>query len=435
MDGSHRMTAPTTPPATSRRAGRVGPFRHPAFSIYWGGGFVSNLGTWLQAIAGSVYVYELTGSSFAVGVFNFAGFIPILLFSVWGGQVSDRFDRRSVVVVTHVVSLVVAALLAAVTVLGVATELQLIAATFVLNTLWAIGKPSLVSMIPNLVPREEIQDAVALNQLQFIGGQIVGPTLAALLLATAGPGLAFTTNALTYVGPIVAMAYLVRVGRGGPDKAERRRRAEAAATSAVAFVREHVWVPAFLVGIVATAAAMELQRTLAPELVSRILGEDPSSTGLLVAAQAGGSAVALLLFMPIRRRGWSHRAALAGYLFQAAGVVGVAFAPSLVGACLSVSLIGFGFSLCFPVLTAVLQEGSPDRLRGRVMSYHQMAHLGNRPFTALAAGTVAAAFGVQLGMLAGLLLVPVGILALRTAWRAMEREAAAEAAAAAAGAT
>ena len=400
-------------------ARRLGPFRHPAYAVYWGGGFVSNLGTWLQAVAGSIFVYQLTGSSFSVGVFNFAGFIPILLFSVWGGSLSDRHDRRTVVIVTHVIAMAGAAVLAILAVVGAATELSLIATTFLLNTMWAVGKPSLVSLIPNIVPREDLQDAVGLNSLQFIAGQIVGPTLAAIVMATSGAGLAFTINTLTYVAPILAMLYLVRRGLGGQPPAKQRAAGSAAGVSARAFMRDHVWVGALLVGVVASAAPMEIQRTLAPGLVVEVLGEPEATAGYMVAAQSAGSAIALLLFMAIRRRGWSRGAALAGYGFQAAGIAVVALAPTLLAAGLGMALIGFGFSLCFPVLTATLQEETPDLLRGRVMAFHQMAHLGNRPFTALVVGAVAAATTITGGVLAGLMLAPIGLVAVRTAWRGL----------------
>lgn len=419
------------PPARTGIAARLGPFRHPAYAVYWGGGFVSNLGTWLQAVAGSIFVYQITGSSLAVGVFNFAGFIPILLFSVWGGQISDRFDRRHVVIVTHVIAMAGAAVLAITTVAGVTSQLVLIATTFLLNAMWAVGKPSLVSLIPNIVPREDLQDAVGLNSLQFIAGQIVGPTLAAIVMATAGAGLAFTINTFTYVGPILAMVFLYRKGLGGVAAERLRRGGATIAVSAAAFMREHVWVGALLVAVVASAAPMEVQRTLAPGLVVEVLHEPESTAGLLVAAQSVGSAIALLLFVTIRRRGWSRRAALGGYLFQAAGMLIVAFAPTLLVASIGMAFIGFGFSLCFPVLTAALQEETPDGLRGRVMAFHQMAHLGNRPFTALVVGAVAVVAGIQGGILVGLALAPAGILALRTAWRGLAKDQAEMAAAAA----
>ena len=116
------------------------------------------MGTWLQAVAGSVFVYQLTGSSFDVGVFNFAGFIPILLFSVWGGRLSDRLDRRRVVTISHLLSMAIAAILAFLTFTEVANVPILIVATFLINMLWALGKPSLQALIPNIVPREDLRD-------------------------------------------------------------------------------------------------------------------------------------------------------------------------------------------------------------------------------------------------------------------------------------
>lgn len=408
-------------PAAPDLVERLGPFRHPAYGLYWFGTFVSNLGTWLQAVAGSIFIYQLTSSSFAVGFYNFAGFAPLLLFSVWGGQISDRFDRRRIVVVTHALSLGAAALLAVLTLGGVAGEAHLIVIAFVLNTMWALGKPSLVSLIPNIVPREDLQDAVGLNSLAFVAGQIVGPIAAAAVMAFAGAGLAFLINALTYLGPISSMVYLYRLGLGGPGTAAARRAggAEAASASVLAFVRGHVWVPALLVGVGTVAAVTEILRTLAPGLVAEVLLAPESAVGLLIAAQSTGAAVALLLFVPIRRRGWSRRAALAGYVFEGVGIVTLASTGSLAVACGGVALIGFGFSLCLPVLTAVLQEETPDSMRGRVMALHQMAHLGNRPFTALMAGGIAGALGPRAGVIAGLLLVPIGLIAVRAAWRAL----------------
>src|SRR5258705_6771 len=91
---------------------RLGPFRYATFSVYWTGGFLSNIGTWLQTVAASVFVYQLTGSALAVGILNFASFLPIFLFSILGGVISDRFDRRVVVIVTHVASGILSTILA-----------------------------------------------------------------------------------------------------------------------------------------------------------------------------------------------------------------------------------------------------------------------------------------------------------------------------------
>src|SRR5687767_5273882 len=273
---------------------RLGPFRHRAFAVYWAGGMVSNSGTWLQSVAGSVYIYDRTGSAFAVGVLNFATFLPVLLFSVWGGRVSDRADRRLIVVVTHAISGVLSLALAVAIAAGVASELHVIAVAFALQTSWAIAKPSLQAMLPDLVPRAELTEAVGLNTLQFISGQLVGPVAATLILATLGPAWAFAINGATFLAPIASMAYLARRRLGGGAHAALRRAAAAGAAAGggvLQYIREQPWVAFALLAIVCTSAVFEIIRTTAPVLVSERLGEPTNMAGIVVAAQSVGSAI------------------------------------------------------------------------------------------------------------------------------------------------
>jgi MFS family permease len=402
---------------------RLGPFRHTTFSVYWTGGFLSNIGTWLQTVAASVFVYQLTGSTLAVGVLNFASFLPIFLFSILGGVISDRFDRRVVVIVTHVASGVLSTILAVLAFSGAAAEIHIIVISFALNTSYALAKPALVSILPSLVPREELTEAVGVNTLQFVTGQMVGPVLSAVVIATAGVPWAFAINALSYLAPVLSMVYLARHGLGAGTTAGRRLASEAK-VSAVTYVSEHRWVLALLLGIIATSAPLEVLRTLSPAIAAG-LHEPESAAGFIVAAQSAGSALALLAFIPLRRSGRSNDVARLGLLIQAVGIVGTFLAGDLRVAALSVGLVGFGFSLCFPVLTSGLQAEVPDAVRGRIMSFHQMAHLGNRPFAALAAGAVAVVVGAQSAVLVGLVLTPLGLLATRRAWSALSRPAAA----------
>lgn len=406
------------------RGSRMGPFRHRPFAIYWTGGLLSNLGSWLQAVAGSIFVYQLTGSALAVGLLNFVGYLPIFLFSIAGGVVSDRFDRRRIVIVTHLVSGAIAGALAIGTFAGIASEGHLIAAFFALNTSYAIAKPSIIALLPGLVPRDEVTDAVGLNTLQFILGQIGGPIIAAVVMATAGAGWAFTVNALTFLGPIASMLYLQRRGLGVRVDAPARTDGSPAPGMRVgAFVRDQPWVVAMLAGIVSVSAPLEVVRTLAPAIAVEGLGQPESVAGLIVAAQSIGSAVALVAFVPLRRRGWSRPMVGVGLCLQALGLLGIALAPGLSLALVSVACTGFGFSLCFPVLTGTLQIRVPDSLRGRIMAMHQTAHLGNRPITALSFGGIATLVGAQHAALGGAILAPIGLLATRRAWQLLSTRA------------
>jgi MFS family permease len=402
------------------RQSRLGPFAHRGFTAFWIGGFISNIGTWLQTVAASVYVFQITGSAFAVGVLNFASFLPVFLFSLVGGVVGDRFDRRLVVIVTHSTSVVFAAILAVVSFSGGASELDVIVIAFALNTSWAIAKPAYVSIVPAIVPKDQITEAVGLNTLQFVIGQMVGPILAAILIATVGVSWAFAVNALTYLAPMVAMAYLWHLRLGGGTASTNRKRGEVK-IDVVPYVRSHRWVLFLLVGVIAISAPIEVIRTLSPAL-AQALGSPASDAGLIVAAQSIGSAIALLAFIPIQRAGRSRQLAGLGLAIQAVGIVATFLAQGLALALAGGALMGFGFSLCFPVLTSTLQAEVPDGVRGRVMALHQMSHLGNRPFAALAAGVAAVAIGVQPATLIGLVLTPIGFVAARRAWRGLDAD-------------
>ncbi|HEX5466498.1 MAG TPA: MFS transporter [Candidatus Limnocylindrales bacterium] len=454
-----------------RRLGGIPePMRNRAFAVYWAGGFLSNMGTWLQSVAASVYVYQLTGSPLSVGFLNFASFLPVLLFSVWGGVVSDRLDRRLVVIVASIVAAGFAAVLAAVTFAGEASEAVLVIVAFAINFAYAFAKPALSALLPALVPEAEMSDAVSLNSLQFVSGQLVGPVIATLVLATWGAGWAFAINAVTFVGPVLVMLYLLRAGIGGrlgsgdrvdapgglgargrsdiegeasgpsaagaglgPERSapsrEPQRRARGAVFgrgapgSILTFILAQPWVATALVGVVCTSAFLELVRTLSPVLAATVLHVPDSDAGLIVAAQSAGSAIGLVGFVPLRRWVSGERLALVGLLVQGLAVLGVAASGGLADAGLAVAANGFGFALCFPVMTGILQGDVPDRVRGRVMSLHTIANLGNRPATALAAGSIAAVAGAPVAMVAGIVLVPVGLLAVRRTWSGSRHEA------------
>jgi MFS family permease len=400
-----------------RWTARLGPFGKAPFAVYWTGGFVSNIGTWLQTVAASVFVYQLTGSVLMVGVLNFASFLPIVLFSVYGGSLADRMDRRRIVVVTHVVSGLVALGLGLVTLAGLAEPLPVIVVGFALSTSYALAKPSIISLLSAVVPREELSEAVSLNTLQFTVGQLLGPLLAALVMGTVGAAAAFLLNAVTYLGPIASMTYLSRRGIGGHPRRADGRPAPGPVGGVFGYIRDRPWIGAMLLGVVISSAFVEIMRTLSPALAVERLHVDESYAGILIATQSLGSALAVLAFVPLQRRGLAPMVATVALGIQALGLFGAAMATSLPMAAGAGFLVGLGFSLCFPYLTSALQMGVTDDIRGRVMSVHQIAHLGNRPFTALAVGVIAASLGVPAAFLAAAAFAPLGVLCVQRATR------------------
>src|SRR5258708_2372469 len=246
-----------------------------------------------------------------------------------------------------------------------------------------------------------------------------GAVLVSAIVASGCYAWAFGINAATFVGPILAMAYLYRRDLGRGVSREMQRASAAVRSGIGAYVRAQPWVVSALLAVISTSAILEVVRTTAPVLVAQRLGAPSTEAGLVIAAQSTGSALGLLASIPLPRWDISRPIPVIGLAPQAAGLIAVSIATTLPIAAAGVAAIGCGFWLCFPIVTGVLQTEVPDAMRGRLMSFHQMAHLGNRPFTALAAGAIAATFGVPAACLAALALVPIGLFAVRATWRGL----------------
>jgi sugar phosphate permease len=189
------------------------------------------------------------------------------------------------------------------------------------------------------------------------------------------------------------------------------------ARDVVGYIRDHGWIGYMLLTVICASAAMEVARTTAPALAAEQLGVGEHGAGVIVAAQSLGSAVGVLVFVFVRARSPAVLVATTGLAIQAVGLVVLAASTSLLLASLAVALVGVGFSLSFPVPTSALQKDVDRAYRGRVMAVHQISHLGNRPFSALAIGAIAAAFGLPVAALVAVALAPLGWEALRRGWR------------------
>lgn len=389
------------------QADRLALFRDRDFAIYWSGGAVSSVGTSLQSVAASVYIFSLTNSPLMVGVLNFAYFSPVLLFSLYGGALADRYDRQRIVMLCQTLSLALAAALALLTSAGLMTPALLIAFSFAIGLTYSLAKPALSALLPSLVPRGDLAHATAINSIQFILGQVVGSSLAALVLAISGPAWAFGLNALTFLGPIVAML-LIRI----PEQ-ELPKKAAAAGFGAVIeglrFLRTDPSMMVIIGAVVLTNSAVEALRTLAPTFATDVLGQGESATGFIVAASSFGALIALITFGGIHRRLPGFQLTSLGFLLQGVGAALFALSPTYPLSLLAALPIGLGFSYNTPVLNSKLQELAPDEFRGRVMSTFAMAHLGMRPFSALVAGALASIAGPRLAMLAFALVAPIGL--------------------------
>ncbi|HEY7176063.1 MAG TPA: MFS transporter, partial [Micromonosporaceae bacterium] len=366
--------------------------RNRPFVIYWLGGVVSNIGTWLQNVTASVVVLQLTHSPLMVGVLNLATFAPIFAFSMVGGAVSDRFDRRHVIVWTQLFSLAVAIAITVLSALGQLGTWSLITLAALLGCSYSLAKPAFSALLPSLVERKEVARATALNTLQFNLGQVLGSAMSPLLLTVGSATTAFAVNSVSFVGPIVAMLLLWRT----PLRETGGRTAlRGSSRAGIALVRRTPALLSLLVAVALSNAAVEGLRTLAPDLASTGFHVSSNAAGLLVTSYSIGATVGLVLFGQISRRLRPGLVLTLAFVAQAAGLLGVALSPALPAAVALSVPIGLGFATNIPILSAGLQVLSPEDFRGRVMSMFSIFHLGLRPIFSLTAGGLASLIDVR----------------------------------------
>jgi MFS family permease len=367
-------------PVEASPSGRS-PFRSRDFRWYWFGGLVSNAGTWLQNVSGSVYILDKTHSTLLVGVLNLATFIPVFLFSVPGGVLADRYDRRKIVTSMSVISIGFGLVVTICSVTGTLNAWTLIGMAFCFGSAYSISKPAMTAMLPAIVPESDIAHATAINTLQFNVGQIGGSSLSALLLAFASYSWAFGVNTLSFIGPIVAMAMVRPVG-----EAKRKPAAKGGGREGMRFVLRSPVILPILGAVMLSNAAVECLRTITPAVSERVLHAPDSTTGVIIAAYSAGATLGVATFGLLSKRVPGYVLLVGAFVMQAAGLLGSGLSRTTWLSVVSAFPIGLGLAFNIPILSGGLLRLSPDEFRGRVMSFFNIAMLGLRPLFALTAG-------------------------------------------------
>jgi len=371
--------------------------KHRNYRLFFTGQVISLCGTWMQNVALAWYVIELTHSPVAVGVLAFCRFAPFTVFGLVSGVVADRFDNRRLVMLTQSASMVVSIALTALAFSGA----NLVWLAYVLaaagGTALVFDAPSRHALTFQMVGRDELPNAIGLNASLFNAARVVGPALAGVIIATAGVGVCFALNAVSFLAVLASLA-LMRV----PEL----------------FGLDHVWAPqTMLAGVreglayalgspaVRTVLAMTMVlstvgfnfHVLVPVLASDTLRAGPGTFGILSAAFGAGALTGALLSAALARASWKALVAGAGGFSLAL----LLLAPqTTVLACgLLLYLTGVCFTLWTSNSQSILQLTTPDELRGRVLSIYLFAFAGLAPLGGLLAGWLSELGGTGLAFL------------------------------------
>lgn len=352
------------------------------FGPYLTGNALSSIGTWFQNLAAALLIYDLTRSTLMVGVVNFAQFVGALVLAPVTGSAADRFDRRVVLMASQAVAAVASAALAVLTFTGTVTAPLLLASTALLGLALAFFAPSMLSMVPLLVPREDLDTALSLNSASFNLARAVGPVVAAAVIDAFGYGPAFAINATTFLVFVVLLTTVRPRPAEAMPSAQRPRLRDA-----VAFVRQTTVVVPLLAVVAVSSIAVDPVYTLTPELAIDVFGGTERTTGLLVGA-FGTGAVLTAVFVVSRLKTVRYLLGIS-LTIMGAGMAGLALAPTLPVALAGLAVAGGGYLLTLTRATTRIQNEVPDHQLGRVMALWSVCFLGSRPLVALVDGAIA----------------------------------------------
>lgn len=375
--------------------------RYRNYRLWFTGQLVSLFGSWMQITAQGFLVYQLTNSPAYLGYVGFASGVPAWLFTLYGGVIADRISRRTLLLVTQTAMMLLAFILAGLVFAGVVQPWHIIALAFLLGIANAFEGPARLAFVRELVDRDDMTNAIALNATMFNTATATGPAIAGLVYALIGPGWCFALNGLSFLAVIAALL-LMRLAP--QDRSGRNRSAWAEIGEGLRYIAKEPAI-GILLGLIGVTSMFGISSaTLFPAWAVHILGGDATTNGLLQSARGLGALGGALLIASLGRFTYKGRLLTVGtfvfplllLLFAAVRWLPLSLLV-LVGSGLAVILV-------MNLANALVQSLVPDALRGRVMSVYSMIFFGSMPLGALFIGAVAEGISAPVAMATGALI-------------------------------
>jgi MFS family permease len=378
-------------------------FTYPDFRLLWAGALLSTIGTWMQKTAQSWLVFDLTKSTFYLGLDDFLGQLPILLFTVIGGVIADRHERRRLLLGSQYVQMATAFALAALVYAGVVDIWHILLLSFATGVAQAFGGPANQALIPLLVSKKDLPNAIAFNSIQFNLARTVGPLLAALTLAAFGMAACFALNGVSYL-LVIGSLMLLTVKQLKP--AERKPIVQEL-KGGLSYVRHEPALLGLTVLAFLTTFLSGPLVTFLPVFAREVFRGGIDEYSRLMAFSGAGSVVGALIVAWFGRFRHMGRAVL--IVLIAFGGFLIAFATSSVLwlSAILLFLTSATLMVASSMMFSLLQLSVPDHLRGRVVSIYMVAFRGGMPLGSLAAGYAATLVPAPLTLVTNGVLVAV----------------------------
>jgi len=392
---------------TARRGRLFAALRHKEYRYLSLGALLSNTGTWVQSIALGWFVLQLTDSAFALGIVNFALGFPTFLLALFAGVAADRYERRSLLIITQTSLMLLAITLGVFVSLGIASIPNIIIISLMAGVASSFGFPAWLALIPELVPKRDLMNAVALNSAQFNVARLIGPAAAGFIINVAGVAAAFYLNAVSFLAVIFAVT-LVRVRHVSKRKTDESTWQHF--IGGISYSRKNISTGILLI-LIGMLTIFGLSHTILMPIFARdILNVGPQGLGNLMAAAGLGAVSGALLIASLSHVAKRENLIKIGMLSYALFLLMFAFSESYVVSLIAQVGVGASFLTCVSSINTSLQISIPAEIRGRIMSLFVWAFMGLFPFGSFLMGSVAHVLGSPLAVAGGaLILIMVAI--------------------------
>lgn len=359
------------------------------YRLYFAGQLVSLIGTWLQIVAESWLVLTLTNSAFLIGMVAACATLPMLIFSLFGGVIVDRFSKKKIIMICQIAAMILAAIYGVLIITNVITIWQIMVLAFLLGVINAIDWPARQAYTIEIVGKKGLTSAVALNAGVFNGARVIGPSIAGLLIIFIGTGGAFLVNSVSYLGAIAAL-YLMHVSESkhGVDTHPLR-----AIKQGIIYSYTHPQIKYLLTFTAAASIFGWSYTTVMPYIAKNTLLVGAAGLGYLYAAVGLGAVLSTFLVSGYGKRISQNTFIIGGIIMFGISIIGFSYANSVLIALPFLFISGVGLLACFSTINAGLQHAVDDKFRGRVMSIYILVFVGLFPVGNFEVGLVSEHWG------------------------------------------
>lgn len=383
------------------------------FRYYWIGQCISLMGTWMQSTAQSWLVFQLTNSSFYLGVVSALASLPILLFSFFGGALADRFPKRKLLLFTQSALAFQAILLGALALTGIVQVWHIMILAFFLGIMNALDGPTRQSFLFELVGKDLLMNAIGLNSISFNIARIIGPSIAGILIGLVGVPACFFINGLSFFATIAALLLMKISDRVPPRKENENILSSIKEGVRFAYSRQELL---YLLIIVAICSVFAFPyATLMPIFAQNVLKSGPTGLGGLMSAVGVGALLGAINTASMRSTGRRGMIAIIGNSLLSIFLILFAFSRTYWISLIFLAGVGMSMITQNTSVNTLLQVNTPDHLRGRVMSLYTLAFNGMSPLGSFLAGSAAEFIGAPATVFCGAMIN--GLTVLFIAWR------------------